>query len=203
MDDMVAVNALMGMKVMPLEEEPVKEVISCYAVGDDDRIAVCMGTQEGRNIAIYSRDKEYLYGYYVHCPGQIGLEWKDENLCVWIQKKHMILIVAPDATIMRARFVRDIPENKEYWEQVVMTTEKSMGNYQYSCEEEQKYVRTSYWKTLLRTDEQGQTGIIYEADYVPPVTDYRPTLLWMALIAVGCVGIAVFIYWRFVPYKKK
>ena len=202
MDETTVKNQMKDIKLYALTEEPYREVISCYAVRDDC-VAVCLGSsKDEKTIAVYTKDGEYRYGYFIQCPGRVGLEWEEDHLCIWVYKKQIILTLAQDASILSTRWVTKTWENRKYWS-TVMTPQKSSGTDSYSCEDEIEYMFMPYWQKLYRTDENGKKTVVYEAEFVLPADQNRETISWLLLIFVVYLGIAGFVFFKFIPKKQK
>lgn len=106
------------------------ESISSFDVSPNGLIAVC---NEGfsKFINVYNSNGEFLYGYSLDTQGTFGVEFKDDELMIYILRSSLLVSLDDGGNITNILSVKKTTENESYWRNSIRAKVKKVGNYEY------------------------------------------------------------------------
>lgn len=171
-------------QVKVIREEPEKMPIDCFAVSENERIAVGSENSEEKTVCIYTPEGVFQYGYKFKSSGTFFLAWDGNNILVYLVRSDYIVSLDSDGQIVTLCKFSDTSENRKYYREVFCSNQYTVNDKVYKLTSQKKLLSifTDSYDLITVVDAQGDSTVVYEA---------TNTLLAKAL--VFCVFAAIFI----------
>ena len=153
-----------NMNIVRLDEEPVKETITCFDVNSDRFIAIGQSSFDKKTICVYSDDGVFQYGYTFDCSGDFGVEWDEANLNIYFVRSSVIISVTASGEILDAVEVQNTIENNSYVNHFFHSTQRTIGDDEFLIRNDMGILNvfaTSYSQLVVK-DSTGVESIIYD-----------------------------------------
>lgn len=174
-----------------LEDEPKGISISQFDISEDEKFAIGGSSITNKKyILIYNSVGEFQYGYTFDCSGSFAVQWSNDGLIVFFVRSDIAALINKDGNIIELRGIKDTEENTYYWNNVVYSSEKSVGNNIYVSKNNMgifNLFSTSY-SQLEKTDSLGNKTIIYN---VSARQNVITLICFIAILAVIAIAIYV------------
>lgn len=110
--------------------EGTVESISSFDVSTNGLIAVC---NEGFSnfINVYDSNGKFLYGYSLDTQGSFGVEFKDDELMIYLLRSSLLISLDEKGNIIDILNVKKTAENESYWRNSIRSKIKKEGIYEY------------------------------------------------------------------------
>ncbi|MBQ9859462.1 MAG: hypothetical protein IJO76_02140 [Clostridia bacterium] len=149
-----------------MTKEPEKRGVECFAVNEEGLLAVGLGALSKKEIAVYSPDGVFQYGYTFNKDGEFGIEWENDQIVIYFIRGDFAVAVTAEGKIERIVEILPPDSDSAYRKHPAFAT-KQMAN-------EKEYVLKNglgFWSFFVSgytqievTDSLGNVQTIYDAD---------------------------------------
>lgn len=115
-----------------IQTEPHPRTICCFDVNSDGLLAV--GYQNGNEIAVFSPEGVYLYGFRFQSSGDYSLVWNGDNISILFVRSDVIASFRSDGECVDIRKLTNNAEGSCFMKEMLYRTERTVGNITYKME---------------------------------------------------------------------
>lgn len=124
-----------SIKLTQTNENIISEVV-CFDVNEEGVIATGTWLENTKKyIRVFTEDNDFLYGFFFYTDGAFLLEWNDENLCIYLVRSDYYVTINSEGDILEVEEIELTKDNKNYINNVLEATEKTVGNKTYALKD--------------------------------------------------------------------
>lgn len=149
-----------------LSYEPEKDSIDCFAVNENNMIALGFSDHNDKTVCIYTSEGAFLYGYKFKCMGSFCVDWDKNNTIVYTVRGDKGFVLTEKGDVTDVFRIQNTSENHRYWNNYITLSECTVGDNEYSLRNDMgilNFIASSYSQLVL-TRSDGSETIIYDAN---------------------------------------
>ena len=148
-----------------ITEEPKKNTIKCFDVNDNGLIVIGCEDFSKKTVSVYSEAGIFKYGYVFEDSGSFGVEWDGDNIIIYFVRSDVAASFDPLANNVELRKIQNTTDNNFYWNYSVFSEHRTISTNEYTIKNNMGFfnIFSSSYDQLIKTDEEGNTTIIYDA----------------------------------------
>lgn len=168
-----------------ISKEPQKSKIECFDVSNNGLVAVGFSRLDNIYISVYNESGSFCYGYVLEAHQSFGIEWDGNCLIIYFVRSDVAALLDSKGNILDIKRIEDTAENNFYWNNHVFSSQKNIGEYQYTLDKNMGILNLFMptYARLIKTDSNGQKTIVYDAgktQNVKSIIIFTLTVLFVA-----------------------
>ena len=170
-----------------LGEEAELNVIKCFAVHPDGRIALGFEALDKKIIYVYDENGQFLYGYSFLSPGTFGFAWIGDDLAIYFGRGAYVLTVDRNGQYVECEEMLYTDNSNARINQVLYGSRLTVGGREYFLESDYGIVERSYSRLVVRQAD-GTEQILYDVTQTHNISTIF-SYIFVALFVGAVIGI--------------
>ena len=159
-------NFLSYADICMLSYEPEKDSIECFAVNENNIIALGFSDDNDKTICVYTSEGIFVYGCKFKCMGSFCLDWDENNIIVYTVRGDKGFVLTEEGDVTDVFSIQNTSENHRHWNNYITLSECTVGDNEYSLRNDMgilNFMASSYSQLVL-TRSDGSETIIYDTN---------------------------------------
>ena len=170
------------------DKEPPLNIISCFSVDSDGRIAIGSDVGERKQVCVYDPDMEFLYAISFRDSGSFKVVLADNIVWVFLWRGMQYVGITPEGTVSAALELQDTSNNNRRLYHTGQDAKRQANGNTYELQNSKKILAFSGGYTQLAvTDADGNIKILYDAESVI-LPRLITSVLLISIVPAICFG---------------